>query len=124
MIALIELVDEFGEAIEADLAEHYGDSLRDFLLGIRPPGEALRKIAMLPAWSRTGAHLQARPAQPGNDYARPKPEPWRRFHGVNPATVAAWDVFDAIFAAIPGIKKPPKHPRTSGGASSSRGRRR
>ena len=121
MMALVELVDEFGEAIESDLSALHGDSLRDYLTGRRPAGEALRKINMLPPSSATGAQMQAKP-QSGPSRA---PEPWRRFYGVTPTTHALWDLWDlqSQRANAGSKKKAATHPRTSDKrAGAARGR--
>ena len=120
MRTLVELVDEFGEAIEADFASHYGEALRDYLLGERPAGEALRKIRMLPRGSATVAHaVAAQEAAPG----QPAPDRWRSFHLVTPTVEAMWDLWDAVVATSSGDRKrkAPTHPRTKP-VTSKRGR--
>lgn len=113
MTALAELVDEFGEAIETDLSIYHGDRLRDFLTGRRPPGEALRKIRLLPRGCATHAQMLATPKKPSSgDYRSPKAEPWRSHYGWTREHELLADVFDAVLASAGGKKKPKPHPRT------------
>lgn len=76
---LLALLDEHGEAIEADLAQTYGVDLLDYFRGRRPAGQIIRLIHALPPGSRLSAQLAA--THPANSSDVPL---WRRLWG--------WDV--------------------------------
>ncbi|WP_431841404.1 hypothetical protein [Calidifontibacter indicus] len=124
MTALADLVDEFGEAIESDLSRYHGDSLRDFLTGARPPGEALRKIRMLPSGCATHAQMLTAPKRPDapGEFRSRRPEPWRAHYGWTREHELLADVFDAVLATAGGKKRPKPHPRTGTGGGVKRGR--
>ena len=58
---LADLVDEYGEALEADFARYYHLDLRDFLTGVDHPARALRLIGYLPEGSAFRSTLAAAP---------------------------------------------------------------
>lgn len=104
---LLELIDEFGGAIEFDLARFQGIDLKDFFQGKRPATEIARRLLMLPHNSALAAHLAARP--------RTSPpaavEPWRDHYAYNDTALmvrAVWSLLEAKFAGkkAKGFPKP------------------
>lgn len=105
--ALLELIDEFGEAIEADLSRFQGVELLDFFHGKRPAAEIVRRLKMLPHDSALAAHLAARP----RTGPTPAPEPWREHYAYNDSAAmvrAVWSLLEAKFAGkkAKGFPKP------------------
>lgn len=99
--SLAELIDDHGEAIEADLQRFYGVDLLDVF---RPdsrltPAKVLRLLSQLDAESCTVAEMA------GN----------RELRGWTPDRAILADLWDLIAAVnTPPKKRPPKYPRPDG----------
>lgn len=96
--ALLELIDEFGEAIEFDLDRFQSsDVLGRFFRGEVRPEAVIRRLRMLPHDSALAAHLAARP----RSGPAPAPEPWREHYAYNDTAAMAraiWSLLEAKFA--------------------------
>lgn len=105
--ALLELIDEFGEAIEFDLGRFSDITLADFFAGRVRPAAIVRRLKMLPHDSALAAHLAAKP----RTGPAPKPEPWRDHYAYNDTAAmvrAVWTLLEAKFAGnkAKGFPKP------------------
>lgn len=105
---LVDLIDRYGEAIEADLLETYGVDLAEFYRGKRSPRQILRLLAMLPDTCRLQAHLAS---EPRRGKATAKSEPWREHWGWGRDRHMFADLWDAMVAVAPLKGKAPKYAR-------------
>ena len=106
--ALADLIDEYGEALEADLGRVYGVGLVEYVTGRRPAREALARIAWLPRGSAYAACRIERHGLPSGDASDvPVSVAWFEWDRRAQMTADLWNI-TAAAAASKG--KPPTYP--------------
>lgn len=108
-VGLVGLIDRYGEAIDADLAQFYGIDILDFFRGTLPAGRVFRLLEVLPDTSRMHAMVLA---DPEHQQQSGSPEPWRELYGWGGdrhMLAHLWDLLAAVNTAKG--KKPPAFPR-------------
>ena len=119
--ALADIVDDYGEGIEADFQRFYGLDLRVFLVSPGFAPRALRLIKMLPQESATVAMVRA--AKKPLTASAVKADPWRALYGWNTLHDLVADLWDLSSAkGTPRGKRPAVWPRPSSKQLSGRAR--
>jgi hypothetical protein len=98
-LALVDLIEEHGDALLADLLDHFGIYLPDVVF--KWPPRLLLSLAFegLPIGCRLYAHMQG------------GPDNWRELHGWGKSHSMQADFYDLFAAAQSWKGKPPTYPR-------------
>lgn len=105
--ALADLIDEYGEALEADLGRVYGVGLVEYVTGRRPAREALARISWLPRGSAYAALRIEHHGLPPSGGDVPVSVAW--FEWGRREQMAA-DLWNVTAAASTSNGKPPTYP--------------